>query len=56
MFKKVKYLLFLLINYCIILLGLYQKINIKIIILCLFINNILIIGIYLFYKIKDIGG
>ena len=54
--KKIVILFVILLNCIIIILGIYQEMNIKIILLCLFIGNILIVSIYLFYRIKDIGG
>ena len=52
--KKIVILFVILLNCIIIILGIYQEMNIKIILLCLFIGNILIVSIYLFYRIKDI--
>lgn len=56
MLKKYKILLYLFCNGCIILLGVWQEIEIKGIIIALVIFNIYLIGYYLFYRIIDQGG
>jgi hypothetical protein len=54
--KKIVICLILLLIFCIITLGMYLKHDYKVILGCLFAGNILIANIYLFYRIKDIGG
>lgn len=56
MLNKRKILLYIAINDSIIILGMYLKHNYKVILSGLIAGNILIAGIYLFYRIKDIGG